>query len=266
MPKSLFIRFAFAITLGVQAQGPAITVTDIEMLLAVKMTDDVIIAKAKRFGKPVELSTEEMISLKRAGASDSLIRQLLTIGAAGGSAEAVLGNTQPATPSNSPPSEPKLELGVYAKKGDAWMEISSEVVNVKSSGILKMYTFRMDLNGRISGASSKTTLKTPIEIMLMTAEGVSANEYQLVRLKSKDTVREFRFASSGLGGAKSGVDRDAITFDFKKLRAGQFTISLPSSVVAGEYAFLPPMGVGGGGMGGGPGASIGKAYTFRVLE
>ena len=251
----------FAVALGLQAQGPAITFAEIEALLSVKMADDVIIARANRSGKPVELSTEEMISLKKTGASDTLIRQLLTIGTVGAVPLSVATGQPPV-----PAGEPKLEIGVYAKKGADWVEISSEVVNVKSSGVLKMYTFRMDLNGRISGASSKTTLKTPIEIMLISAEGVSANEYQLVRLKSKDTVREFRFASSGLGGAKSGVDRDAIAFDFKKLRAGQFTINLPSSVVAGEYAFLPPMGVGGSGMGGGPGASMGKAYTFRVLE
>jgi hypothetical protein len=255
----LLRQFAFAVTCcSIGAQDPTLTVADIEMLLSVKMTDDVIIAKAKRSGKPVELSTEEMIHLKKAGASDNLIRQLLTVGTAPGLSEAVPANTQALAAA-------RRELGVYYKTGQIWMELLTEVVNFKSSGLLKAYTFRMDLNGMIAGASSKKTLKTPIEILLVTPEGVNANEYQLVRLKAKGTQREFRYMSSGVGGAKSGVERDAVAFDFRKLEPGQFSISLPSSVVAGEYAFLPPMGPVGGGLGG-PGATMGKAYTFRVLE
>jgi len=249
--QTLIVGFLALRTL-LLGQGSVVTSTDIEKMLTAKISDAIIVGHVRQTGSPVTLSIDEIITLKKLGASDTLIESIM--------------NPAPAIASKSLVSSgTKLELGVYAKKGEAWVEIATEVVNFKSSGILKAYTFRMDLNGRISGGSSRTTLKTPIEIMLITPEGVNANEYQLVRLRPKDTLREFRMMSSGIGGAKSGVDRDAVAYDFKKIGPGQFTINLPSSVVAGEYAFLPPMGAGGGGMGG-PGASLGKAYTFRVLE
>lgn len=232
-------------------QTTVLTSSEIEKMLAAKISEAIIVARVNQAGLPIALSVDEIINLKKLGASDTLIESILSPSQKGAA--------------TAPARDTKLEVGVYARKAGNWVEVGPEVVNFKSSSPFKAYTFRMDMNGHIGGASSRTTLKTPIEIMLITAEGISASEFQLVRLRLKNTHREFRFMSSGLGGAKSGVDRDAVPYDFKKIMPGQFTINLPASVVAGEYAFLPPMGGGAGGIGS-PGATLGKAYTFRVLE
>jgi hypothetical protein len=233
----------------VELFSQSVSLADIEKMIDAKISDGVIISLVRQGGKPVGLSTEDVIRLKAKGARDSLIEALLN----------PVSNPDTA----ATPVQRKMEIGVYAKRDGAWIELTPEVVNIRSSSPFKVYTLRMDLNGRISGASSKITLKTPIEILLVTPEGVNANEYQLVRLRTKPDAREFRTASAGIGGAKSGVDRDAVSFDYKKTSPGHFVAQLPSAVVAGEYAFIPPASTGGAG---GAAGSTGKAYTFRVLE
>ena len=233
----------------------SVSVADIEKMIDAKISTGIIAGLVRQSGKPIGLSTEDILRLKAKGAPDALIEAILNPGPAAAPVAATAA---------APAAQGKMEIGVYAKRDGAWLELTPEVVNVRYSSPFKAYTFRMDLNGRINGASSKVTLKTPIEILLITPEGVNANEYQLVRLRTKPDAREFRTASAGIGGAKSGVERDAISFDYKKTGPGQFLIPLPSSVVAGEYAFLPPAATGGGI--GGPAGSTGKAYTFRVLE
>lgn len=235
-------------------QSAPVTVADIEKMLTAKISEAVIVARVRQAGVPVPLSIDEIIALKQLGASDNLI-------------ETALKPTQAATGNEvSSPAEKRLEMGVYARRAEAWIELEPELVSIKQSSAFKVYTGGIETNGYITAASSKTTLKTPIDVMLVTSEGVSASEYQLVKLRSssKGTAREFRVGKAGFTGGNSGVDRDKIAIDFKKIGPRQFTVTLPSSVVAGEYAFLPPMAAGGGNFG--QIASGGKAYTFRVLE
>lgn len=245
------------ISLNAQETGQkaALTSADIEKMLSAKISEAVIVARVGQSGAPVMLSIDEIVAFKKLGASDFLF-------------EAIMNPVLPSTgAAASSATSTKLEVGVYAKKGDSWIALEPEIVNNKQQSGFRIYTGGVNTNGTIAGASGKTTLKTPIEIMLIAPEGVSAAEYVLVRLisSSKNNIREFRVGRFGLGGGKSGVDRDKVAFEFKKLGPGQFAIGLPSSVVAGEYAFLPPSASGGGSFGG-PIASGGKAYTFRVLE
>ena len=263
MTKLSFVRIAMAIALAAQAQGPSITVADIEMLLSVKMTDDVIIAKASRSGKPVELSTEEMISLKKAGASDTLIRQLLTIGTAVASAQSAPLAAQ-ATAAN------QREIGVYLKRGEEWVELLSEVVNFKSGGALKSLAsagvVKKDLNGLVMGQHSRNSAKTPLEFMLVAPEGVGATEYQLLRLRENKENREFRSVTGGIMNAQSGAMRDLVPFEGKRTAPRQFQVLLPANLGAGEYGFLPPGGANGGGAFGSPTGAQGKMFTFRLIE
>ena len=258
MNKFCFVCIAMALALAAQAQGPAITVADIEMLLSVKMTDDVIIAKASRSGKPVELSTEEMISLKKAGASDTLIRQLLTIGTAVASAQ------------SAPLAANQREIGVYFKRGEEWVELLSEVVNFKTGGALKSFAtggiLSPDLNGLLVGQHSRNSAKSPVEFLIVTPEGVGATEYQLLRLRENKGNREFRSVTGGVMNAKSGAMRDMVPFEGKRTVPRQFQVLLPANLGAGEYGFLPPGGANGGGAFGSPTGAQGKMFTFRLVE
>jgi hypothetical protein len=234
------------------------SIDDIIEMSKAGLSESLIITTLRKEGQAFTLRPADLVRLKQSGVSDAVMQAMLDPSSSTSTAPVVAA---------SAPASPTMELGVYAMKEGAWIALEPELVNIKQSSVYKIYAGGIDTNGYINGASSKTTLRTPIEITLVTSEGVSASEYQLVRLRAsnKNNTREFRVGRFGLGGGKSGVDRDKITFDFKKIQPRQFTITLPSSVVAGEYAFLPPMS-GGGGSFGGQLASGGKAFTFRVLE
>ncbi len=263
MPKSFFAFLAFTIAFSVQAQGPAMTVAEIEMLLSVQMTDDVIVAKAKRSGKPVELSTEEMIRLKKAGATDGLMRQLLTIGTASSS-------PPPSVAASQTVATNQREIGIYLKRGEEWVELLTEVVNFKSGGAIKNLAsagvVKKDLNGLVVGQHSRNSAKFPLEFLIVAPEGVGATEYQLLRLRENKENREFRSVTGGVMNAQSGAMRDLVPFEGTRIAPRQFQVLLPANLGAGEYGFLPAGGASGGGVVGMPTGAQGKMFTFRLVE
>lgn len=263
LPKSSFTCIVFAIAIAAAAQGPDVTVADITMLVSAKMSDDVIVARAKNSSKPLTLSTEEMISLKKAGASDSLIRQLLTIGVAPSSSPATSTSTQN-------PASNQREIGVYVKRGDEWVEVLAEVVNFKSGGALKNLAsagvVKKDLNGLVVGQHSRNSIKTPLEFLIVAPEGVGATEYQLLRLRENKGNREFRSVTGGILNSQSGAMRDMVPFEGTRVAPRQFQVLLPANLGAGEYGFLPPGGANGGGIVGTPTGGQGKMFTFRLVE
>ena len=62
-------------TAAVQSQA-AFSLADIEKMLTAQVPEDVIALKVKQTGKAFDLSAEEIIRLKKAGASDGLLKLL----------------------------------------------------------------------------------------------------------------------------------------------------------------------------------------------
>lgn len=63
---------------GQQSPSAAsLTVNDVIKMVQVKLADDLIIAQVKRSGKPLALSTDDLVRLKAAGASDDVIRAMI---------------------------------------------------------------------------------------------------------------------------------------------------------------------------------------------
>lgn len=241
------------------AQVNALTAVDVEKLLQAKMSEDVIVARAKRSGKPIDLTPEEMVALKNNGASDGLIQRLLEIGGAPAAAA-----TTPIGPAA------QREVGAYVKRGEEWVELLPEVVNFKTGGSIKNLAtagvVKKDLNGMISGLHSRNSIKTPLEFLIVAPEGVGVTEYQLLRLRENKDAREFRSVTGGILNAQSGAMRDLVPFEGKKIAPRQFEVVLPSNLGAGEYGFLPPGGANGGGSLGTPTGAQGKMFTFHVVE
>jgi hypothetical protein len=104
-------------------------------------------------------------------------------------------------------------------------------------------------------------VNTPAEILIYTAEGVAITEYQLLRLRANKDAREFRTVTGGVFHTSGGATRDLIPFEGKKMASRTYTITLPN-LSSGEYGFLPPGAV----MSSSASASLGKMYTFRILE
>ena len=68
-----------------------------------------------------------------------------------------------------------------------------EVVNWKTGGSLKSLAsagiVKKDVNGNIAGPESRNSVKTPLEFLIVCAEGVSITEYQLIRLRPNKDYR-----------------------------------------------------------------------------
>lgn len=202
---------------------------------------------------------DDLIALKQAGVSDKVVAAMATKAAGGGS-----------TPSAAAPAtiaSPAMEIGVYSKKDGTWVELLPEIVNWKTGGTLKRVAtagvVKKDINGNIPGPSSRNSVKSPVEFLIVTSEGVSITEYQLIRLRTNKDYREFRTVTGGILNQQSGAMRDIVPFEGKRVSPRTFSVLLPGNLGAGQYGFLSP---GATGSTGNTQAQIGKMYTFRIVE
>ena len=224
------------------------------------LSDDVIVGSIKGQPGNYRTSADDLIALKSAGVSDRVIGAMISK-ASGGGAPAAAPAAAAATAAG-----PVNEVGVYYKKGDTWTDLSPEVVNFKTGGVLKTIgtagIVKGDINGHINGEHSTTGLKTPIEILIYTPEGTAATEYQLLRLHVQKDSREFRTMTGGVLHASGGATRDAIPFENKKIAPRTYQIVVPGDLRSGEYGILPPSGGDATGSSG----RIGKLYSFQIIE
>src|SRR5205085_2778481 len=94
----------------------------------------------------------------------------------------------------------------------------------------------------------------PLEFLIKTADGVDATDLRLVLLHDKNDGREFRTLADG-------GTQNQIGFEQTRIAKRIYKVVLPSKLSPSEYAFLVP-----GLINSSAGGSVGKAYTFRVIE
>jgi hypothetical protein len=252
-------RIAFCVVLSavLTLAQQALTNESVLKLLKSGMGDDLIVNMVNTQPSTFSLATDDLIALKTGGVSDKVIAAMVAKNA--GTAPAGL------TTSANPAVGPVHEIGVYYKKGDAWMDMEPEVVNFKSGGVLKSLAtdgiVKGDMNGHINGAHGKTAVKTPVEMLIYVPEGVAATEYQLLHLREEKEAREFRTVTGGVFHRSGGASRDAIEFDAKKIAPRTYALTL-SNLKTGEYGLLPPSSGDATGTSG----RLGKLYTFHVIE
>lgn len=243
-------------------------------MVEAKVSENIISAKVKKNGVPFDLSPEQLVAFKKAGASDSLIEVLMDPSKTYSPPPVVTPSIADPKPASPAPrvveaQKPALDIGAYLRKDGQWMEVPPEIVNWKTGGTLKSLgtagIVKKDLNGNIDGPSSKTSVKTPLEILIVTPEGVAAEEYQFIRLRLNKDYREFRSVTGGLLNQRSGSMRDLIPFEAKKIESRHFLIVVPASLGAGEYGFLPP-GAGGTSTTSAVSSQYGKMFTFHIVE
>jgi hypothetical protein len=157
------------------------------------------------------------------------------------------------------------DVGVYFRSaGGEWTEIEPEVVNWKTGGVVKSLltegVVKGDINGHVRGGEAKTKILSN-EILVVTPEGVSVTEYQLLRMREHAESREFRAITGGIFHASGGSDRDILDFEHRKIARRTFIVVLPASLRDGNYGLLPP-----GASGSRTATSIGKIYTFRIVN
>ena len=155
------------------------------------------------------------------------------------------------------------EPGVYYKDGHGrWTLMETEIVHVKSGGFIKNTVsdgiIKTDRNGVVHGRESKLLVPRPVEFMIYTPEGVTAEEYDFVRFRLNSKDREFRTLTGGIIHSTGGADRDEVPFKPVKTAPHTYTFTLSKDTPGGEYGILPP--------GTGNVTNGGKIYTFAISE
>jgi len=205
------------------------------------------------------LTADELIRLKNAGVPEKVMAAMAAKGS--GSPGSSLATS---APSGDPDIPRDIDVGVYFKRSGKWEPMLPEVVNWKTGGVLKhvasVGVVKGDINGHVAGPHSRNSVKSPVEALIYAPEGVEYTEYQLIHLHEHSDSREFRTVTGGVMHVSGGATRDVVPFEVKQVAKRMWKTLLPN-LGAGEYGFLPP-----GAFGSANSASIGKMYTFGLME
>jgi hypothetical protein len=206
------------------------------------------------------LTPDGLVKLKEQGVPDKVLAAMVAKGSGGAPSSSEPASVEPASgdiPQN-------IELGVYYKKAGKWAEMLPDVVNWKTGGVMKSIAtagvVKGDVNGHLEGPHSRNSVASPVEVLIYAPEGVAITEYQLLRLRDNKGSREFRTVTGGVMHVSGGATRDLVPFEGKKIATRTYKVLLPN-LGAGEYGFLPP-----GAVTSASSASLGKMYSFRLLE
>ncbi len=225
------------------------------------LAENLVISMVRNQPGKYTMTPDDLVKLKQQGVPDKVLAEMIAKGT-GTSSSSLSPSTNAFPGDRDVPAN--LDVGLYFKKGGNWEEMLPEVVNWKTGGVIKHLAtagvVKGDVNGHINGAHSRNSTASPLEIFIYAPEGVSITEYQLLHLHENPDSREFRTVTGGILHESGGTTRDVIPFEGKKVANRMFKILLPK-IGAGEYGFLPPEAVSLA-----KGASIGKIYSFRLVE
>ena len=238
------------------AQSGPLMNGDVVQMLQGGFDEETVVSMIEARPTNFDTSVQGLMMLKDADVSQPVIRAMIKAGVAP-TTTTTSGTPTDAGNSNGLPTD----VGIYARKGGSLIEVNPEIVNLKTGGFLKsMATAGLTkghVNGIVKGPHGPFRLDTPVEMYIVTSEGTSPVEYQLVQMVQKKNRREFRALTGGVIHASSGVkDKSLIIFNHEKVASRTYKISIPS-LVPGEYGFLSPGAVNSASV-----SSVGKVYTF----
>ncbi|HZQ91571.1 MAG TPA: hypothetical protein VFA60_07245 [Terriglobales bacterium] len=254
-----------------------LTNNDVVQLVKAGLSESTILSAMEGAPSNFDVSAAALVELKQANVPEKVIQAMIS--AAKTSRPAAPAAPSPASDKAAAPSAPSrvttavastadsdvaapAEVGVYAMVAGKLTPVGTETVGWKTGGSLKKVATagiaKGHVNGVIQNNASNLRVRVPLEFVVRTPEGVSAAEYQLLRMDVKDDRREFRALTGEVTNAADNRERDSITFQTEKVSARLFRIRL-DRLARGEYGFLPP------GAGNNLGAPA-KIYTFAVIE
>ena len=241
------------------AAPPGMTNQDVLTMVEAGLDEGVIVAAIRKAAATqFDTTPAALVALKKASVPPAVVRTMIDPAAT----EPVPAAAAPVTPTPAVSQYP-TEMGMYHRQPDqSWKELDPEIVNWKSGGMLKNIATAgiagAHINGTVQGPRSHYVVTMPAELLVVTAEGTSITEYQLLDMWEKSSRREFRAAKVSMLGASGGAKNNVRTFAHEKLASRTYLVKL-DALARGQWGFLPPGGIASGNM-----ASSGKIYTFSV--
>jgi hypothetical protein len=263
-PIYLSMAFALFALSALPAQEPMNNEGVIKLVKS-GLTEDLILNVIQQQPGSYTFGADDLVALKGASVSEKIINAMLAKGRgdapAGGPAGAptggAAGSAKAASGSGQRAAAPGP--GLYYKKGAEYFELLTEDVEWKTSGAMKYIVsagiVKKNLNGTVTGASSRNFLTNPMEIVLSPGGGVTVNSYLLLPMKPNKGLREFAVGPR----QKSGVARGAIPFGVEKVGENQFRMVLQTPLAPGEYGILAALPSDSS-------TETSKMHTFRILN
>lgn len=257
-----------------QGKAPAtFTLDDVLKLVRAGIAEDVLIARIKRFNKPFDLNSDEILELKKDGVSDTVIKYLLEPTLPYPSAPPPAPVPPPEVkPAVAPPKDPLMaklppEPGMFwlskADRGSEAFEVIEvkPVVPLKSAGgggkIAKMLPIKKGHNvGFLVSSASK--LRTPPGAQVFYARlgaKIAIEDIVLLQMTAEDNRRVLDFGPKP--DAPVPPPNAMRSFEPKFVVEGLYRIDVPA-LRPGEYLFWvrgsgdPKKGI------------LGKGYDFGV--
>lgn len=257
------------------AQAKPLDQSGVIQLTQVGLGDDAIVAKIAADKVDFDLSTDDMIAMKKQGVSSTVIAAVIS--------NRYVARVEPSLDSPDPmiphpagfyafqngAGTPKMQrmeptvsnqaktggiFGYALTGGIASMSVKAAIQNetsrVAMGGQPRFYFFSAESNGDSSNtwaSGTNTIVNSPAEM-------------SLIRLAKKDGHREARVGSLNIGGAKTGVmDKDRIAFTHTQVRPGVYEIHTETALAPGEYGFIYALAGGAAG-----GAMTARIFDFTV--
>jgi len=276
---TLFLLIALSSFAWPQQISHRLNNKDIIDMVALGLSDDVIIAKIRSASKPEDLafdtSTEGLKQLKAGNVSDAVLKAMINPAPAPAITVAAPAAASTAT---ADPNLPPQEVGVYWKDSKTFMRVEGEIFSQAKAGGRAGSALTYGLRAQhwdayINGPTSRNRIKEARPLFFFyVPDGASASDFILIKLEKKGNRREFQVGSfGGITGGKSGVKRDKeIPFKSEHVAVRTYRIEIDQDLKAGEYAFF--MGTGAQAMmssnrgGSSGGSASGRIYDFTIQE
>ncbi|MDG5489282.1 hypothetical protein NYR55_11715 [Sphingomonas sp. BGYR3] len=280
-----------ALVTAASPQSEVIDNKTVLMMTEAGFGDDVIIAKIKASPTKFDLSTNDMIALKKQGVSNPVLAAMI------GGSESSPVSAKAGLSADSPDPMVPHPAGVYLLAD--WAD-TPKMVRVdpttsnqtKTGGLLgyaltggiaslsmkavvprdsarvqaaigrpTFYFYFDQANQSLSsGAMGSAFLAGPAAVV------TSPNEFSLIRFTVKKDRREARVGSFNIAGAKTGVmDKDRIAFDYEQIAPGVYKVMPTEPLAEGQYGFLYSMSASSGPALGGS-TMVARVFDFGISK
>ena len=249
----------FFFVAALPAQEP-LTNEGIIKLVQANISEELILNIIRQQPGAYSLAASDLVTLKEAGISERIISAMLAKSKAEpapAAAPADLASNPAGLTSNQ--FQALSKPGIYYRKGSDYLELITEDVTWKTSGafknIVSVGIVKKDLNGTLSGPSSRNFLSSPVEIIVNLPPGHTVNSYIVLPMKPKDSQRNFMV---GPVNKKSGLAKGAIAYGMEKVGENLYRMVFQPALPPGEYGILEVS----------PSDSATQAsrvYSFRIL-
>ena len=248
------------------AAAPTLTVEDVSRLAQAGISEDLIIAKVRKNGKAFDLSTDQILALKKAGASDRILSVMMDPAEPAPAKPAATAEAAPparmpeaatSAPVVSAPGVPAAagtpdEIGVY------WIEHGSgELHRIEGIAVSNMRTGstfaskmtlgikRMRINAQLNGPHAQTRVKErQPQFYFYLPEDASIGDYLLLRLAQRPDVRQIEIGEKTMWKEQAGVDHaKEVSFTYKRVKNRLYLLTPNGELDLGEYGFYVASGV-----------------------